>query len=68
MRHSVLLLCALLLQVPCGSYYAGDEVAVWAENSPDTVAAMASALGITEGELDSMFLMQKNHVRAPGTL
>jgi hypothetical protein len=54
----------LLLQVPCGSYYAGDEVAILAENSPDVVAAMASALGITEGELDSRLLMQKKQVRA----
>jgi hypothetical protein len=64
MRYSVLPLRALLLQMPCGSYYAGDEVAVWAENSPDVVAAMASALGITEGELDCMFLMQKKQVRS----
>jgi hypothetical protein len=64
MRYSVLPLRVLLLQVPCGSYYAGDEVAVWAENCPDMVAAVASALGITEGELDSMFLVQKKQVRS----
>ncbi|KXZ51504.1 hypothetical protein GPECTOR_12g467 [Gonium pectorale] len=40
------------------SYLAGDELAVWGENSPEVVEAVAAALGLTGDRLDGMFLLQ----------
>lgn len=46
-------------KVPCGSYYAGDEVCIWGENSPEVVEAFARHLGLSPKQLDDMFLLQE---------
>lgn len=50
------------MQLPCGSYYAGDEVSLWAENDPKVVERFAQQLGIQSGELDEAFMLQRIQV------
>ncbi|KAL4440247.1 hypothetical protein ABPG75_003248 [Micractinium tetrahymenae] len=50
--------------VPCGNYYAGDEVCIWGENEPALVERLARQLGVDD--LDEMFLLQRSVLGATG--